>query len=155
VFWPSIHKVITLRKRRLEHDVGTFPRYLFVSGVPSRIRSRDRVGDDGQTVITVNGRPISDIREIDGVLEVVGTSVGWLKVPGQAIAAVAAYQNDSTPPEPAPKVAAGDRLIVIHGPFAGFQAEVVEAIGLDRAEVLISIFGRDTPMQIGLDHLAA
>lgn len=160
VFWPSLHRVITMRRRRYEHDVSTFPRYLFVSGVPSRIRSRDYVAADGQTVITVNGRPIADIRDIDGVLDIVRTSAGWIKVPGKAIAAVAAIQNDAAPPradamKADPRLEPGASVTVISGPFMSFQATVVASIGLRQAEVLIHIFGRATPATMDIGQLSA
>lgn len=163
VFLPAIHRVITQRYRKIEHDVATFPRYLFAAGVPFRWRGRDYVGDDGVSVITIDGRPVVDIRDIDGVIDVVGTPRGWLKVPRAAISAVAAFQNDYVPPcsnvlRP-PKarrpLASGESVKVISGPFASFQASVVEMIGLARAEVLIDIFGQQTPLQIDVDHLDA
>lgn len=160
VFWPSLHRIIRHRRRRLEHDVSTFPRYLFVSGVPSRIRSRDYVADDGQTVITVKGRPIADIRDIDGVLDIVRTSRGWEKVPGKAIAKVAAFQNDATPPRPDvlmadPRLEPGSQVKVISGPFMSFQATVVESIGLRRAGVLIDILGGQVPVEMDIGQLSA
>lgn len=154
VFWPSRHKVIRFGRREITHDVATFPRYLFAAGVPFRERRFDQVQAD-RTVVTVNGRPIDDIRDIDGVQDVVGTSAGWLRVPGAAIRAVADYQNSVEPPLPPVRVKPGQRLTVIDGPFMTFQAVVVEAIGLTDAEVLIDIFGRATRMRIGIDQLDA
>lgn len=163
VFLPAIHRVITQRYRRIEHDVATFPRYLFASGVPFRWRGRDFVGEDGVTVVTVDGRPVVDIRDIEGVIDVVGTPRGWLKVPKAAIAAVAAFQNDYVPPcsnvlkPPKPKrpLVGGEQVKVISGPFASFNAVVVDMIGLSRAEVLIDIFGQETPLQIDIGQLDA
>lgn len=155
VFWPSRHKVIRFGRREITHDVATFPRYLFAAGVPFREQRFDQVQAD-RTVVTVNGRPIDDIRDIDGVQDVVGTSAGWLRVPGAAIRAVADYQNSVEPPPPPPaRVAPGQRVTVIEGPFISFQAVVVEAIGLAEAEVLIEIFGRATRMRIDIGHLDA
>lgn len=163
VFLPAIHRVISQRYRRTEHDIATYPRYLFVAGVPFRWRGRDYVGEDGVSVVTIDGRPIVDIRDIDGVVDVVGTPRGWLKVPSKAIAAVAEFQNDYVPPcsnvlQP-PKarrpLVGGEQVNVINGPFATFQAVVVDMIGLERAEVLIDIFGQKTPMQIDIDQLDA
>lgn len=163
VFLPALHRVITQRYRKIEHDVATFPRYLFAAGAPFRGRGRDYVGEDGVSVITIDGRPVVDIRDIDGVIDVVGTPRGWLKVPRAAIAAVAAFQNDYVapcsnvlrPPKPRRPLANGEQVKVISGPFAAFQASVVEMIGLARAEVLIDIFGQQTPLQIDLDQLDA
>ncbi|CAN7335005.1 hypothetical protein LJR090_002539 [Bosea sp. LjRoot90] len=163
VFLPAIHRIITQRYRKLEHDVATFPRYLFAAGMPFRWRGRDFVGDDGVSVVTVDGRPIVDIRDVDGVIDVVGTPRGWLKVPKSAVAAVAAFQNDYVspcsnvlqPPKPRRPLLSGEQVKVIGGPFASFQAIVVDMIGLTRAEVLIDIFGQSTPLQIDIGQLDA
>jgi transcription antitermination factor NusG len=140
-FWPSSHVVITAPRRKpVEHDVGTFPRYLFVSGMPFRERQIDRVQED-RTVVTVNGRPVDDIRDIDGVLEVVSNSAG--------------YQASKIEERRAPTVRPGDKARVIEGPFMSFQATVVEAIGMDAAKVLIDIFGGKVPVTMPLAQLDA
>lgn len=154
-FWPSEHIVITAPRRKpIEHDVGTFPRYLFVSGMPFRERHIDRVQDD-RTVVTINGRPIDDIRDIDGVLEVVSNSAGWLRVPNSAIAAIAGYQARKEAPKPEPRLKSGDTARVISGPFMSFQATIVEAIGLHEARVLIDLFGGSVPVTMGIAQLDA
>lgn len=157
VFWPSLHRIITLRRRKTEHDVATYPRYLFAAGLPTIKRDSYLVGEDGKTVLTINGRPLSDIRDIDGVHDVVRSAIGWARVPGRVIDMVAAYQNNALPEfrridlrrQP------GARVRINSGPFMSFQATVVEAMGLDEAEVLIDIFGRETPARLPVDHLDA
>lgn len=154
-FWPSEHIVITApRRKTIEHDVGTFPRYLFVSGMPFRERTIDRVQAD-KTVVTVNGRPVDDIHDIDGVQYVVSNSAGWLRVPNAAIAAIAGYQARKEAPKPDPRFNPGDKATVLSGPFMSFQATVVEAIGLHEAKVLINIFGGMVPVTLGLAQLDA
>lgn len=154
-FWPSSHKVVTQPRRKpLEFDVGTFPRYLFVAGMPFRQRKRDHVNED-RSVVTIDGCPIDDIRDIDGVEYVVGTSAGWLKVPSAAIAAIAGFQARKEAEKAAPKLRRGDKATVISGPFMSFQATVVEAIGLHEARVLIEIFGGEVPATIGVASLQA
>lgn len=155
-FWPSVHVVITAPRRKpIEHDAGTFPRYLFVSGMPFRERQIDRVQED-QSVVTINGRPIDDIRDIDGVQEVVSNSAGWLRVPNAAIAAIAGYQSRKEDPKPARReINPGDKARVLSGPFMSFQATMVEAIGLEDAKVLIDIFGGMVPVTMALAQLDA
>jgi transcription antitermination factor NusG len=156
-FWPSSHRKIMKGKRVLfDGDVGTFPRYLFVSGMPFRQRQIDSVMDD-RSVVTINGRPIDDIRDVDGVRDVVGTSRGWLRVPVAAIRAIAGYQNAIEPVAPALSLrfSPGEQTTVISGPFASFQATVVEAIGLDQAKVLIDIFGGTVPVTLSIAQLDA
>ena len=154
VFLPSRKRVITLGKRRIEHDVATFPGYLFAAGLPFRAVSHDRVTADRQ-VVTVNGRPIDDIRDIDGVVRVHGTERGWLRVPASAIRAVADWQNAAEPKKRAPRFKAGDAVMVISGPFLDFSAVVVEQIGLHEAKVLIEIMGAEREVSLGISQLDA
>jgi len=154
VFWPSRKRVITFGKRRIEHDVAIFPGYLFAAGVPFRAVSHDRVGDD-RSVVTVNGRPIDDIRDIDGVVRVYGNERGWLRVPPAAIRAVADWQNGKEPEKPALRFHAGDAVHVISGPFMDFSAVVVEQIGLHEAKVLIDFLGGERVVSLGISQLDA
>lgn len=154
VFWPSRKRLITYGKRRIEHDVSTFPGYLFAAGVPFRAVSHDRVRDD-RSVVTVNGRPIDDIRDIDGVLRVYGNERGWLRVPPAAIRAVADWQNAKEPEKPPVRFRAGDVVSVISGPFMDFSAVVVEQIGLHEAKVLIEIMGAQREVSLGISQLDA
>lgn len=154
-FWPSSRVLITAPRRKpVEHDVGTFPRYLFVSGMPFRQRLIDRVRED-RTVVTVNGRPIDDIRDIEGVQDVVSNSAGWLRVPNAAIAVIAGYQSGKIEERRQPRLRAGDTARVVDGPFMRFQATVIEAIGLEEARVLMDIFGGKVPVTIPLVQLEA
>lgn len=49
----------------------------------------------------------------------------------------------------------GQVVKIAEGSFAGFVAEITELSGTDRIKVLLSIFGRDTPVEIGADDVAA
>lgn len=154
-FWPSEHIVIKApRRKTIEHDVGTFPRYLFVSGVPFRERTIDRVQED-RSVVTINGRPVDDIRDIDGVQYVVSNSEGWLRVPNAAIGAIAGYQSGAVQTKVEARLGVGDSVRVVSGPFMLFQATIIEAIGLEEAKVLIDIFGGKVPATMPLAHLEA
>lgn len=160
VFLPSIRRVIRFQRRETDHQIATFPRYLFAAGVPTMRRDSCLLGPDGKTVLTINGRPLTDIREIDGVQDIVRSREGWARVPRVAIAKVAAYQNDAVPPRrdilrPDPKLAAGQRVKVISGPFMSFLAEVVEQVGLDEAQVLIELMGKPVPLTVPLRDLDA
>jgi transcriptional antiterminator RfaH len=42
----------------------------------------------------------------------------------------------------------GELVKVTEGPFAGFMAEIVKAERADRIEVLVSLFGRETPTEL-------
>lgn len=159
VFLPTLHRVITWNygRRKLEHDVPTFPGWLFAAGVPFRERSVDHVGDDQQTVVTTNGRPIRDIREIDGVQTVVTNNGRWVRVHPAAIRAVADWQNSIVPPPPPVRFEADSRVRIVSGPFAGFYATAVEAIGLSDVfvDVLVEIFGRSSVVNLENSQLDA
>lgn len=159
VFMPSMHRVITWHygRRKLEHDVPTFPGWLFAAGVPFRQRSMDHVEDDRRTVVTTNGRPIGDIREIDGIQAVASNNGRWVRVPPAAIRAVADWQNCLAPPPPPMRFAAGSRIKIVGGPFAGFYATAIEAVGFEDAfvDVLVEIFGRSSVVNMGNSQLDA
>lgn len=153
-FWPSSHKRVTKGPRILfDGDVATYPRYLFASGLPFKDRFRDRLV--GETVVTIKGRPVNDIRDFDGVQDVIGTASGWLRVPNAAIAAIAGYQDTPEPVAAVPSFAAGDSALVIAGPFMGFAATVIEAIGLADARVTIDLLGGKVPATMPIEHLSA
>jgi transcriptional antiterminator NusG len=48
----------------------------------------------------------------------------------------------------------GETVRVVAGPFADFNG-VIEAINLDQSKVvvLVNIFGRDTPVELGFDDI--
>lgn len=154
VFLPRRRRVITLGKRRVEHEVATFPGYLFAAGVPFRAVAHDHVTEDRQ-VVTVNGRPIDDIRDIDGVVKVYGNERGWLRVPPSVIRAVAELQNAPEPKKPAKRFHPGDNVLVISGPFMDFFAVVVDQVGQHEAKVLIEIMGAEREVSLGISQLDA
>ncbi|MNU02863.1 hypothetical protein D3C72_2466990 [compost metagenome] len=57
--------------------------------------------------------------------------------------------------KPEPRLKPGDKAVVMSGPFMGFMAEIVEAIGLREAKVLIDLFGGAVPLTIGVAQLDA
>jgi transcription antitermination factor NusG len=151
-FWPSIHRVITIRKRKpIELDVGIFPRYLFASGP---LLSADPEAERVRFI--VKGRPVRFFGDIDGVVDVIGSSRGGVRVPTSAIAEIARYQSKPVAPPKVRKILQpGEQMRVIEGPFASFQATVIEAIGMEEADVLIDIFGRMTRARMDVAQLDA
>lgn len=161
VFFPSWHKVVRYQRRQLDFCVPTFPRYLFAAGMPTMRRDSYLVGPDGKSVVTINGRPLTDIREIEGVQDIVRSQEQWARVPGQVVKVIADYQNDprasrcSDPRKPDLSVSPGQRVKIIDGPFMSFLAEVVEQIGLREAEVVIELMGRPSRMRVSTSQLDA
>lgn len=161
VFWPHCIRT-TKRKNKPEvtNKVSTFPRYLFVSGLPSLARRLTIVGPDGKTGITVDGRPVTDIRDFEGVVSVVRNSQGWCPVPRGVIQAVALTHNSH--PEPVSSAKAqrrnpepGNRVVILDGPFMHFQATVMEVLGPEHGVILIDMFGGQVRAEIGLASIAA
>lgn len=150
-FWPSSRKIVMNGERKMfDASISTFPRYLFASG-----RFLSGAGEPQRAF--VKGRPIMSVRDIDGVNDVVGTALGWQRVPNAAIAMIAAFQDriEEARPEPSLKVNPGDDMLVIAGPFMGFAATVIEAIGLNEARVAIELLGGKVPATIPVEHLSA
>ncbi len=151
-FWPSSRKVVTVGARTtFDADVGTFTRYLFASG-PLLSGQRDT------TRPVVRGKPISSVFDIDGIQEIASNSQGWLRVPNSVLKAIADYQNGLKPEKqavPKPKFRPGDEATILEGPFMGFMAEVVEAIGLHSAKVIIRSFGNAMPATLSVAALKA
>lgn len=131
-FWPALHRVTIHGKRRNERRVGTFPRYLFVSG-----------------------RVPGDIRDIDGVIDVVRFGIDWATVPPAAISLIADYQNEAPRPIAPVPYAKGQSVTTTEGPFAGFFSTFDRGLPNDQARILVSIFGRITPVTTELANLQA
>lgn len=160
VFWPHFERIIRRKnKPEIKNLISTFPRYLFASGLPKLAQRLTVVGPDGRTGVTIDGRPIDNIREIEGVVAVVRNSQGWCTVPRAVIEKIAAYQGTVAHPVPAPEpvkklgIDPGDRVRIIDGPFASFQATVVDIMGLETAGVLIDIFGRQTKAEFDVRQM--
>ncbi len=113
-----------------ETIVPMFPRYLFVSG-----------------------RQRTMIRTIDGVQDVVRNGLDWAQVPSPAITAMISFQNEVVI-EP-PKHWKGQTVMVGDGPFSGFQVIIAKMLDHDCAQVLVSIFGRQTPVTLHVAQMEA
>ena len=77
------------------------------------------------------------------------------ETPGQAAAAGAPAAGDGAPrPKPRAQYEIGETVKVIAGPLSDFSGEIAE-INDDAAKlkVLVSIFGRETPVEVGYDQV--
>ena len=154
VFLPLMHKVSVTNKRRVEYEVATYTGYVFASGIPSLANSLTIVGEDGRTGLTVDGIPISDIRQLGGVRDVIRDVKGeFAVVPAAAMALMVSIQNGKAPTHARAPYEVGEQVRVISGPFMSFNAIVSAVLDKASAEVLINIFGRETRMQLGLAEI--
>lgn len=144
VWLPTLHRELSARGRVTAYDTPMYPGYLFVADLPF-----------GRRAVVVKGIPVSDIREMPGVIGVISTPRGFLQMPRAAFERMVAIQNAPEPPKPDFHFAAGERVMVIDGPFASFQATVVEALGREHAKVLVDIFGRATAVQLEIGQIEA
>ena len=76
------------------------------------------------------------------------------ETPGQAAAAGAQPSDGVAKPKPRAQYEIGETVKVIAGPLSDFSGEIAE-INDDAAKlkVLVSIFGRETPVEVGYDQV--
>ncbi|WP_157733185.1 transcription termination/antitermination NusG family protein [Bosea sp. AS-1] len=171
VFWPhrSHHVEYGGKRKPLDFLSSTFPGYILASGEPM-VRFRSATGSlaEGFSFVETG---LSSIHDLDGVVGVVSNAGKWVELPKTrtdkygkemigVVEAIAAYQNDAPmpeaeQPEDIPFVAAGQTVRLLSGPFMGFMATMVEAIGLDKARVAIDAFGRETMLDLPVEQLEA
>jgi transcription antitermination factor NusG len=144
VWLPTLHRELTSRGRTTAYDTPMYPGYLFVADLPF-----------GHRTVIVKGVPVADIREMQGVIGVISTPRGFLQMPRSAFEQMVVIQNAPEPPKPDFPFNPGERVMVIDGPFASFQATVVAALGRDQAEVLVDIFGRATVVHLEIGQIEA
>lgn len=130
-FLPTFRReIVRSRGKPTETIVAMFPRYLFISG-------RRRVWPT----------------MVDGVQDIVRNGLAWEKMPPGVIEAIVEFQNTeiAVPPVLQP----GDRVEILDGPFASFMATVNKVLGNDQAELLVSMFGRQTKARADIAQLIA
>ncbi|PSO51192.1 MAG: transcription termination/antitermination protein NusG [Cyanobacteria bacterium SW_9_44_58] len=63
-------------------------------------------------------------------------------------------QSEEQEPVVQAKVAVGDKIVVLTGPFKDFQGEVVEVSSeRNKLKALLSIFGRETPVELEFNQV--
>lgn len=63
-------------------------------------------------------------------------------------------QSEEQEPVVQPKVAVGDKIVVLTGPFKDFEGEVVEVSSeRNKLKALLSIFGRETPVELEFNQV--
>lgn len=130
-FLPSFRReIVRSRGKPAQTLVAMFPRYLFISG-------RRRVWPT----------------MVDGVQDVVRNGLTWAKMPAGVVEAIVEFQNTEIAVPPV--LQQGDRVEILDGPFASFMATVNKVLGNDQAELLVSLFGRETKARADIAQLIA
>jgi len=63
-------------------------------------------------------------------------------------------QSEQQEPVVQAKVAVGDKIVVLSGPFKDFDGEVVEVSSeRNKLKALLSIFGRETPVELEFNQV--
>ena len=93
------------------------------------------------------------VRNTPGVTGFVGTSVRPVPISKDEVERVLARQKAERPKVSA-EFAEGEGVKVVEGPFADFTG-VISDVSLDQSKlkVLVSIFGRETPVELAFDQV--
>ncbi len=93
------------------------------------------------------------VRNTPGVTGFVGTSVRPVPISKDEVERVLARQKAERPKVSA-EFAEGEGVKVVEGPFADFTG-VISDVSLDQSKlkVLVSIFGRETPVELSFDQV--
>ena len=93
------------------------------------------------------------VRNTPGVTGFVGTSVRPVPISKDEVERVLARQK-AVRPKVSAEFAEGEGVKVVEGPFADFTG-VISDVSLDQSKlkVLVSIFGRETPVELSFDQV--
>lgn len=96
------------------------------------------------------------VRNTPGVTGFVGGSNKPTPLSRREVERFLGFQRDEEKPKPRfkPDWEVGEMVRVVAGPFADFPGKI-ESIDLDQSKVtvLVSIFGRDTPVELGFEDI--
>ncbi len=94
------------------------------------------------------------IKGIDGVLDIVGGDKIYYFRAEEVEKLISQLTVEEIKPKPRYQFLQGDRVRITEGPFANFIG-VVDEVKPDKGKVrvLVSIFGRETPVEIEFTHL--
>lgn len=117
-----------------------FPHYVFVKVVP-----------DNEMWAALLG--------LDAVAGVVGTAAGPSSISSRDmnklnVMADNGWVDEDTISE-VRKLPIGANVRILHGPFIGFEAPIGGYVGTRSVRLLAQVFGRETPMVLGLDEIVA
>lgn len=136
---PRLEREVRIRGRWQTRIEPLFPRYLFLRG-------------------TAGVDDFSTVRSTRGVGDFVRFGVDPAIVPDQVIEYLQATADPDTGihhlGNPASRFKAGDRVLVLEGPFAGLEGVLLQEKGEDRVIVLLSILGGQRNVMMSSHNLA-
>lgn len=126
---------LTKEKRRVDVTRPLLPRYCFVA--PSC-------------------DPRQIVRDVDEVEAVLGFDDRPIAVPARALQRISdvltGHDEEAKPIEIAPFLP-GEKVRVVDGPFASFEAEIEDIAASGRITALLDLFGRATPVELDLAQI--
>ena len=132
IFLPKL----SLKKRRKGHwqvvTESLFPGYLFVAL---------ELGEDDP----------APIRSTVGCIGLVRFAHAYTPVPAELIESLQAIESETNDVEAPFKP--GDKVRFVSGPFAGIEAVFDMARGVDRAQILLQLLGKDQRITVGIDEM--
>ncbi len=95
-----------------------------------------------------------EIKNIEGVLDIVGGDKFYVFRNEEVEKLISQLVVEEIKPKPRYQFLPGDRVRITEGPFANFIG-IVDEVKPDKGKVkvLVSIFGRETPVEIEFTHL--
>ncbi|KQQ23719.1 hypothetical protein ASF53_05175 [Methylobacterium sp. Leaf123] len=143
VFQPRTDRVIVIRGRRVVHSAQLLPRTIFI-GVRDEVHLDEARQQQGVAEI------VSRLEEEGGPEgNVSGMVLRPARLDPEALQrfADAVAKGEIVAPM---GVSEGANVVVLTGPFASFPAVVEKILPGDRLKLGVSIFGRCTPIELGL-----
>ncbi|RKX59023.1 MAG: transcription termination/antitermination factor NusG [Thermodesulfobacteriota bacterium] len=95
-----------------------------------------------------------DIKKIEGVLDIIGGDKLYIFRTEEVEKLISQLTVEEIKPKPRYQFMQGDRVRITEGPFANFIG-IVDEVKPDKGKVkvLVSIFGRETPVEIEFAYL--
>lgn len=94
------------------------------------------------------------VRNTPNVTGFVGSGTIPVPVSAEEFGVIERYLDDDTQPKFKISLSVGDLVMILDGPFAGYEGnieEIDEEKG--KVKVMISIFGRETPVELDFDQV--
>lgn len=129
VFLPKVQVKSRRQDRKLMIRVPVFPGYLFVK---SDLEAREHI----------------EIVKTTGAVRIVGTKDGPVPVPGETIDSLKILVASGTPIQTGNRLVKGDRVLVVHGIFAGVVGTFKRYRGKGRVIINVDTLGQTAGVEV-------